>query len=310
MSRAVETHVAGYQRAQLGRVLGPAQRGVGPERRREPRVEHVLRLLPALALGRARPARRRSRRARTTRAAGGPTRAGATCTRAGCSPSSRGRSWRCASGGSARGRSLTASMAGRASSSMRQNHCSETRGSMRAPRAAAVPHGVAVGLLAAQRPARRAARPPRARGPRPRSRPPSQSGRRSRRRAVEVDRGQRRQPVAAADLEVDRVVARRDLERARAEVGLDLGVGDDRHAAAHERHDRGACRQVAIALVVGVHGDGGVGQDRHRPHGGDGDLAAALHRDRRPGTGRRRRRGARPRGRRSPCCSGTLQFTR
>ena len=43
--------------------------------------------------------------------------------------------------------------------------------------------------------------------------------------------------VVAADLEVDRVVPRRDLERARAEVGLDPLVGDHRHAAPDDGDD-------------------------------------------------------------------------
>ena len=65
--------------------------------------------------------------------------------------------------------------------------------------------------------------------------------------------------MVAADLEVLRVVARGDLERAGAEVGLDALVGDDRHAPLDERHDRLLADQVAVALVVGVHGDRDVG---------------------------------------------------
>ena len=45
------------------------------------------------------------------------------------------------------------------------------------------------------------------------------------------------QAVVAADLEVGRVVAGRDLERAGAELGLDALVGDHRHAALDERDD-------------------------------------------------------------------------
>ena len=46
------------------------------------------------------------------------------------------------------------------------------------------------------------------------------------------------EPVVAADLEVHRVVAGRDLQCAGAEVRLDALVGDDRHAALDDRHDR------------------------------------------------------------------------
>ena len=55
--------------------------------------------------------------------------------------------------------------------------------------------------------------------------------------AVEPDHHRLVEAVLAADLEVDRVVSRRDLERSSAELGLDPLVGDDRHAALDDRHD-------------------------------------------------------------------------
>ena len=55
--------------------------------------------------------------------------------------------------------------------------------------------------------------------------------------------------MTAPDLEVVGVVAGRDLERAAAEVGLDVVVGDHRQAPADERqHDLGA-DEVRVALV-------------------------------------------------------------
>ena len=45
------------------------------------------------------------------------------------------------------------------------------------------------------------------------------------------------QAVRTADLEVDRVVTRRHLERARAEVRVDTLVGDHGNAPFDERHD-------------------------------------------------------------------------
>ena len=96
---------------------------------------------------------------------------------------------------------------------------------------------------------------------------------------VVADRRELGQAVAAADLEVVGIVAGRDLERAGAEVHLHVRVGDDRHLAVDQRHDRGAADQVPVALVVGMHGDGGVGQDRLGPHGCDRhELVAALDR--------------------------------
>ena len=104
-------HVGRVEGAQLGRVLGPAERRERPQRGGEPRVEHVGVAHPAVALRRLRAARRSPRRG-TRPAAGGPTTAGARCTRGGCSPSSRGRRAPSARGGSARGRPRPRSIAG------------------------------------------------------------------------------------------------------------------------------------------------------------------------------------------------------
>jgi hypothetical protein len=82
--------------------------------------------------------------------------------------------------------------------------------------------------------------------------------------------------VAAADLEVVGVVTRSDLQTAGAELGLDVLVGDDRQVAADEREHRGLADQVRVTLVLGVHGDRGIGEHRLRAHGGDDDLAAAV----------------------------------
>ena len=82
--------------------------------------------------------------------------------------------------------------------------------------------------------------------------------------------------VAAPDLEVVGVVAGRDLQGAGAEVGLDVVVGDDRQVAPDEGQHRRLADQVAVALVVGVDRDRGVGQHRLRAHGGDHDLAVAV----------------------------------
>jgi hypothetical protein len=90
---------------------------------------------------------------------------------------------------------------------------------------------------------------------------------------VLADHGDLVEPVPAADLEVGRVVAGGDLERPGAELGVHVLVGDDRQPAAHQRQDRGLADQPRVALVVGIHGDAGVGKHRLRPHGGDGDRA-------------------------------------
>ena len=94
------------------------------------------------------------------------------------------------------------------------------------------------------------------------------------------------EPVAAADLEVVDVVAGGDLQRPGAELGVDVGVGDDRQAAPDQRQHRELADQVRVTLVVGVHGDGGVGEHRlraHRRHGQDpvGALDRIVDREQR-----------------------------
>ena len=83
------------------------------------------------------------------------------------------------------------------------------------------------------------------------------------------------QAVALPDLEVVRVVAGRDLQRARAELHVHVGVVDHRDRPLEDGHQAGRADQVAIALVVGMHGHGGVAQDRLRPRRGHRDVALA-----------------------------------
>ncbi len=94
--------------------------------------------------------------------------------------------------------------------------------------------------------------------------------------AVGADHGQRLEPVVAADLEVDGVVAGRDLERARAEAGLDALVGDDRNQPPDHRHHHPAPDRLTVARVVGVDRDGDVGEDRRGTDGRDRDRARAV----------------------------------
>jgi hypothetical protein len=71
-------------------------------------------------------------------------------------------------------------------------------------------------------------------------------------------------------------VARRDLQRARAEVGAHVVVGDDRQPAIDEGQDRHAPDEVRVALVLGVHRHRGVSEHRLRAHGGHDELAVAV----------------------------------
>ena len=81
-----------------------------------------------------------------------------------------------------------------------------------------------------------------------------------------------------ADVVVHRVVARRHLEGAGAEILVDRFVADDRQPASDQRQGRGLADQLAKAGIARVHRDCGVGQHRLRSHGGDGDVTASLDR--------------------------------
>ena len=93
--------------------------------------------------------------------------------------------------------------------------------------------------------------------------------------ALEADHGDLVEPVAPRDLEVVRIVTGRDLEGARADIGLDVLVADDRHLAPDERHDRAPADELAVARVAGVDGDRGIAEQRDRADGRDRDVAAA-----------------------------------
>ena len=94
--------------------------------------------------------------------------------------------------------------------------------------------------------------------------------------AVRADHGRLGQPVVAADLEVELVVSRGDLERSGSEADLHPLVGDHGHAPLDPGHDHLATDGVAVALVVRVHGDRDVGRDRRRARGGDRHVAVAV----------------------------------
>ena len=94
--------------------------------------------------------------------------------------------------------------------------------------------------------------------------------------AVLVQDGQAGQVVPAADLEVVRVVRRGHLDRAGAERRVDVLVGDDRDAPAGQRQLHGPADQVGVALVVGVHRDGGVAEHGLGPGGGDHDGVVTV----------------------------------
>jgi hypothetical protein len=98
--------------------------------------------------------------------------------------------------------------------------------------------------------------------------------------ALGVEHVDHREIVAAADLEVVEVVRRRDLDRARALLGIGVVVGDDGDAAADQRQDDVACRSDPCSARRRVHGDAGVAEHGLGPRGGDDVMAAGLALDR------------------------------
>ena len=157
---------------------------------------------------------------------------------------------------------------------MRMNHCSEISGSIRSPER--WENGTVVGVvLAARDQASRRSSATTARWASRDRQAEEALGRLGGHAAVLADHAELRQAVAAADLEVVGVVAGRDLQRAGAELGLDVIVGDDLQLAPDERQDRGLADQALVALVVGLHRDRGVGEHRLRAHRGDRDRARA-----------------------------------
>ena len=93
---------------------------------------------------------------------------------------------------------------------------------------------------------------------------------------VGPDHRQRGELVVAADLEVHRVVPRRDLDRARAELRVDAVVRDDGHSPLDHGHDHLAADGVRVTRVVGMDRHGRVGEERRGPHRRDREPAAAL----------------------------------
>ena len=95
-------------------------------------------------------------------------------------------------------------------------------------------------------------------------------------RAVFFDRVDHGQLVPLADLEVDRVVAGRHLQRATAERLIDGIVGDDKQLPLDDRQDSPLADERPIAFVGRIHGYARVGHNRLRPGRRDRDRAVPI----------------------------------
>ena len=207
------------------------------------------------------------------RAAGDPTTAGARCTTAGCSPSSRGRP-RAQRSGWKRTRPVRDDL-DRRPGQLVHAHEPLQRDQRLDPlaRAMRVGHRVRVGLAPCERSCSRSSATTAAWASATVS-PTNRSGASAVIRPSSPITLSLLEAVAAADLEVVGVVTGRDLQRACAELGLDVLVGDDLQLAPDQRQDRALADEPRVALVVGVDRDRGVGEHRLRAHGRDRDLAA------------------------------------
>ena len=82
--------------------------------------------------------------------------------------------------------------------------------------------------------------------------------------------------VALTHLEVVRVVARRNLDAAGAELHVNVLVTEDRDLAVHDREDAGLADQVLVALVVRVDGHAGIAHEGLRTGGRNDQIARAV----------------------------------
>ncbi len=81
-----------------------------------------------------------------------------------------------------------------------------------------------------------------------------------------------RQVVTLGDGVVVRVMSRRDLERARAEIHRHVLVGDDGNLASQHWHHHLAADELLVALILGVDGHGRIAQDGLGADGRHGDI--------------------------------------
>ena len=76
---------------------------------------------------------------------------------------------------------------------------------------------------------------------------------------------------ALADLEIVEVMPRRDLHRARTELGIGMLIGNDRDQPAGDRQLHHLADPRPVTIILGVHCDRHVGEHRLRPRRRDRD---------------------------------------
>ena len=94
---------------------------------------------------------------------------------------------------------------------------------------------------------------------------------------LSVEDRTQRQAVRLADLEIKKVVRRRDLQRARPLLAFYALVFDDRNLTFRQRHEAAFAAKRTIPLVFGMDGNGEVSEQRLRTHGGNCDACSFFH---------------------------------
>ena len=82
--------------------------------------------------------------------------------------------------------------------------------------------------------------------------------------------------MALIDPIVVEIVGRRDLDGARALLGIGVVIGDDGNLAPDQRQHHRLADQLFVTRVVGMHGNRRVAEHRLGPRGGDDDEARGI----------------------------------
>ena len=96
--------------------------------------------------------------------------------------------------------------------------------------------------------------------------------------AVFIDDLDQFKVVSFHDLEVIEVMGRRDLQRAGAELDVNVAVADNRDLFVDYGENHFLPDIFAVSGIIGVYSHGGVAQHRLRPRRRDGEVTPAAAR--------------------------------
>ena len=82
--------------------------------------------------------------------------------------------------------------------------------------------------------------------------------------------------VAFIHLPVVEIMGWRDLHRTRTQFRIGMFIGDDRNAAAGDRQQHMFADDGGIARIIGAHGHGGIAQHGFGPRSGNDDMIGAI----------------------------------